>query len=179
VVSKGKENFQEQVWVKIVDKRDEAWPMVPKCTFKQCHGKVDKMRKTYNKMWQTHTCARACKWVWFVRIVKASGAPIAYDDGSQTTPKGASTLHLMDIGDEDTTHEEPKSLLCQHNMDASTFEVPKNLDIPLISTCKKYGVDEKPNKQCRRNSDSSSLAFTFFQFVKSSNKIETMKMEGW
>ncbi len=56
--------------------------------------------------------------------------------------------------------------LCQHNMDAPTFEVPKNLDIPLISTCKKYGVDGKPNKQCRRNSDSSSkLAFTFFQFV--------------
>ncbi len=51
-------------------------------------------------------------------------------------------------------------------MDAPTFEVPKNLDIPLISTCKKYGVDGKPNKQCRRNSDSSSkLAFTFFQFV--------------
>jgi hypothetical protein len=46
----GKKNFQEQVWVKIADKLDEVWPMVPKFTFKQCCDKVDKMGKTYNKM---------------------------------------------------------------------------------------------------------------------------------
>jgi len=41
------------------------------------------------------------------------------------------------------------------------------------------GVERILNKKCKRSSIDCSfaLAFAFFQFVKSSNKIETMKME--
>lgn len=59
------------------------------------------------------------------------------------------------------------------------LEVFKDLDTPLIATCKKVGVDGKPNKKCNKSSkdDSFTLALAFCQFEESSNKIETMKIE--
>ncbi len=59
------------------------------------------------------------------------------------------------------------------------LEVFKDLDTPLIATCKKVGVDGKPNKKCNKSSkdESFTLALAFCQFEESSNKIETMKIE--
>jgi hypothetical protein len=66
----------------------------------------------------------------FASITKVGGTLGTYDGRNQITHKCASILHLVDIKDENTTHEEPKYPPCQQNMNALTFEVPKNPDIP-------------------------------------------------
>jgi hypothetical protein len=88
--------------------------------------------------------------VWFVSIVKVGGAPRAYDDGNQIALEGASIQHPVDIGDEDTTHEEPKSLLCKHNMDASNFEVPKNLTLHCFLLVKKLELMGNQTKNVKK-----------------------------
>jgi hypothetical protein len=58
-------------------------------------------------------------------------------------------------------------------------KVFKDFETPLITICKKVGVDQKPNKMRNRSSrnDSFTLALAFSQFEESCNKIETMKIE--
>jgi hypothetical protein len=84
-------------------------------------------------------------------------------------------LHI----NEDVTQEILRSLRDQQNLDGPTLKIFKDHNTLLIIACKKMRVERKLNKKCKRSSIDCSfaLAFVFFQFVKSSNKIETMKME--
>jgi hypothetical protein len=48
----------------------------------------------------------------FASTIKVDRTLGTYDDRSQTTHKGASILHPVDIEDENKTHEEPNYPLC-------------------------------------------------------------------
>jgi hypothetical protein len=82
----------------------------------------------------------------FTSTTKVGKALRAYDGGNQIPPKGASILNHVDI-DENVMHDIFKYLQNQQNFNGSILEISKNRDTPLTITCKKVGIDGKPNKK--------------------------------
>ncbi len=87
----------------------------------------------------------------FISTTKVGGAFGTYNDGNQVAPKSASILNHVDIN-EDVT---------QQNFNGSIPKVSKHPNTPLIVTCKKEKIDEKPNKKHERSSNNRFFELTF------------------
>ncbi len=89
----------------------------------------------------------------FISTTKVGGAFGTYNDENQVAPKSASILNHVDINENVT----------QQNFNGSIPKVSKHPNTPLIATCKKEKVDEKPNKKHERSSNNGffELALAF------------------